>query len=240
MSDTAVPQPPRPQIPLPPAPLAGRDFRDPATLTQWLKVLLVLSLLLDFIATVSGMMELALLRSLQNETFTGDFAAAATSNDNRQQAIGVAQFALFVVTDIVFLTWIHRVNRNARALGAEGMRFTPGWSVGWFFVPIMNLWRPFQVMREIWQASAQPGNWRAVQAPPLLGWWWAMFLGRQILGQIGHRLSDSIRSVDDAVLASVITTLSDISAMALDVLAFVLVGKIVANQIWQTKTVEVF
>jgi hypothetical protein len=169
-----------------PVPLAGRDFRDPATLTQALKVLLILSLLLDFIATVSGVMALALLRSLQGGTFAGDFDAAATSNDNRQQAIGFTQVALFIVTGIVFLTWIHRANRNARALGAEGMRFTPGWSVGWYFVPIMSLWKPFQAMREIWQASAQSRcqGWAEVMA--ILGassgwsrrWRWRAWLPR--------------------------------------------------------------
>jgi hypothetical protein len=235
MSETAVPQP----APAP-VPLAGWDFRDPATLTQALKVLLILSLLLDFIATVSGVMELALLHSLQGGTFAGDFDAAATSNDNRQQAIGFTQVALFIVTGIVFLTWIHRANRNARALGAEGMRFTPGWSVGWYFVPIMSLWKPFQAMREIWQASAQPGNWQSVQAPPLVGWWWAMYLISQILAQIAYRLSGNIDSVDDAMLASVITTGSNISGMALDGLAFLLVTKIIASQIRQTKTIGVF
>jgi hypothetical protein len=233
MSDTATTQPPS-------TPLAGRDYRDPATLTQWLKVLLGLSLLLDVIASVSGMMEFSLLRGLQNGTFVGDFDAAATRNDNRQQAIALAQLALFVVTGIVFLTWIYRANRNARALGAEGMRFTPGWSVGWYFVPVMSLWKPFQAMREIWQASAQPGNWQGVQTPPLVGWWWAVYLINQILVQIAYRLSDKIDNVDDAIMASFVTTLSNLSGSALDVLAFLLVTKIAQNQIWQTKTVAVF
>jgi hypothetical protein len=145
-----------------------------------------------------------------------------------------------VVTGIVFLTWTFRANRSARALGAEGMRFTPGWSVGWFFVPVMSLWRPFQVMREIWQASAQPGNWQAVKTPSLLGWWWAIYLITQILVQIAYRLSDSIASMDDAMLASIVTTASNLTGMALDVLAFLLVAKVTTNQIWQTKTVEAF
>jgi hypothetical protein len=235
MSDTETTRP----APTP-TPLAGRDYRDPATLTQWLKVLLGLSLLLDVIASVSGMMEYSLLRGLQNGTFVGDFEAAATSNDNRQQAIGLVQFALFVLTGIVFLVWIYRANSNARALGAAGMRFTPGWSVGWYFVPVMFLWKPFQAMREIWQASAQPGNWQNVQAPPLLGWWWGLYLASQILGNIAYRLSDRIDSVDDALWASFVTTLSNLSGGALDVLAFLLVTKIAQNQIWQTKTVAVF
>jgi hypothetical protein len=236
MSENAVAQP----APPPTVPLAGRDYRDPATLTQWLKLLLILSLLLDLVAAVSGMAEFALLRSLQAGTFDGDFNAAATANDTRQQAIAIAQLALFVVTGIVFLTWIFRANRNARALGAQGMRFTPGWSVGWFFVPIMSLWRPFQVMREIWQASAEPGNWQAVKVPALLGWWWAMYLTNQILAQIGYRLSERIDSIGSALSASGVTTASNLSGMALDVLAFFLIAKIAANQIWQTKTAEVF
>ena len=237
MSDTTVPQPP---LPRPSAPLAGNDYRDPATLPQWLKILLVLSLLIDVIAAASGMMEFSLLRSLQNETFSGDFDAAATSNDNRQQASGFGQLALFIVTAIVFLSWVHRANRNARALGAEGRQFTPGWAVGWYFVPVMFLWKPFQAMREIWQASAQPGNWRNVQTPPLLGWWWALYLSSQILSNVAYRLSEKIDGVDDALWASSVTTLSNICGGALDVLAFLLVSKIARNQIWQTKTVEVF
>jgi hypothetical protein len=240
VSDTAVTPPNPAAVQATSAPLADRDYRDPATLTQWLKVLLVLSLAVDFVATVSGAMELALLRSLQDGTFAGDFEAAATDNDGRQQAVGSTQFLLFVVTGIVFLTWTYRANKNARALGAVGMRFTPGWSVGWFFVPVMSLWKPFQAMREIWQASAQPGNWQSVQAPPLVGWWWAIYLVSQMLAQIGYQMSESIDGMDDAMLTSVVVTASNVFAMALDVLAFLLVARITANQIWQTRTVQVF
>jgi hypothetical protein len=235
MSDAAV----TPADPTP-APLAGHDYRDPATLTQWLKLLLILSLLLDVVATVSGGFEYALLKDLESGSFAGDFDAAADANDRRQQAIALAQVALFVVTGIVFLTWIFRANRNARALGAEGMRFTPGWSVGWFFVPIMSLWRPFQVMREIWQASAQPGNWRSVQPPPLLGWWWAMYLISQILAQIAYRLSGAIEDFDDALRTSAVGTGANLTSIALDVLAFLVVARIAAHQIEQARTVEVF
>lgn len=223
-----------------PAPLAGSSYRDATKLTQGLKILLLLSLLLDFVATVSGVVEFALLRSFQNGTAEGDINALATANDTRQQAIGIGQLALYVITGITFLIWIARANRNARALGAQGMRFTPGWSVGWFFVPIASLWKPFQVMREIWQTSAEPGNWQAVQTPPLLGWWWASYLLNQILVQVAYRMSEGITGIDSALTASSITTASNISGMAADVLAYLLVVKIAANQVWQAKTVEVF
>ena len=50
----------------------------------------------------------------------------------------------------------------------------------------------------------------------------------------------SLFSSGKARFASIVTTLSNLSGSTLDVLAFLLVTKITQNQIWQTKTVEVF
>lgn len=77
---------------------------------------------------------------------------------------------------VLVLTWIYRANHNARALGASDMAFTPGWAIGWYFVPVVNLWRPFQAMREIWRASSAPEDWRRQPGSPLLGWWWALWI----------------------------------------------------------------
>jgi hypothetical protein len=82
---------------------------------------------------------------------------------------------------VCFLVWIHRAYRNLPALGAQLMRFTPGWAVGWWFVPIAVMWRGYQVTRELWILSqpAQavlPTGERIQRRAPLLGWWWAVYL----------------------------------------------------------------
>jgi hypothetical protein len=85
------------------------------------------------------------------------------------------------VTAITFLFWLHRVRANLPALAVADARWSPGWAVGWWFVPGFNLFRPYQVIAEIWQASdpvATPGDWRGRPVSPLLGWWWALFLAR--------------------------------------------------------------
>lgn len=86
---------------------------------------------------------------------------------------GFAQALTKLALVVLFCIWIPRANRNARALGATGLRFTPAWSVGWFFVPVMNLYKPYEAMREIWLASL-PDDAR--KRAPLLGWWWALCL----------------------------------------------------------------
>lgn len=79
-----------------------------------------------------------------------------------------------LTTAIVVSRWIHRANSNARALGAMEMAFTPRGAVGWYFVPIANLWKPYQAMREIWKASVGPLNWQRQRLSALLPCWWLL------------------------------------------------------------------
>ena len=84
----------------------------------------------------------------------------------------------FIATVVLFLMWMHRVSRNLQPLGAHGQRFSPGWAVGWWFIPIFFLFRPFQVMAEIWKGSGGTlsDTWREESVPALLPWWWALWV----------------------------------------------------------------
>src|SRR5207247_3641963 len=83
--------------------------------------------------------------------------------DARNQAIGIAQVVVLALAAIAFLRWLHRAHRNVVELGATDLRCGPGWAVGIWFVPIANLWRPKQVIDEVWRAidpelAADVGN----------------------------------------------------------------------------------
>ena len=59
---------------------------------------------------------------------------------------------------------------------ARGLRYTPGWAVGWLFVPFANLVVPYFVFTEIWRnsipATADASDGSAKRSSPLLiGWW---------------------------------------------------------------------
>ena len=81
-------------------------------------------------------------------------------------------------TAIVTCMFMHRSSKNARALGATGMEFTPGWTVGVWFIPIINLFRPYSAMKEIQMASTNPsdGAWKSAEPLGLLAPWWACWL----------------------------------------------------------------
>jgi hypothetical protein len=56
------------------------------------------------------------------------------------------------------------------------MRFSPGWSVGCFFVPLAGLYMPCLVFRELWKASTPSAgaHWQKVPVSPVVGLWWVM------------------------------------------------------------------
>ena len=77
---------------------------------------------------------------------------------------------------ILLLRWIYLSNMNSKLMGAKNMQFSPGWAVGWNFVPIMNLFMPFRVMKEIWKTSKDPENWESLETPSIIIWWWPITL----------------------------------------------------------------
>ncbi|WP_114953664.1 DUF4328 domain-containing protein [Sphingosinicella terrae] len=106
-------------------------------------------------------------------------------------AVGFAQLTCGLVTiaAIVFVAiWIYRVSANAHAISEE-MTISPGWAVGWYFIPIANLFKPFQAMKETWLASHFRGNWHGEPAPALLGWWWALWVSTSLLSNISMRIT---------------------------------------------------
>jgi hypothetical protein len=142
---------------------------------------------------------------------------------------------VIIATAVVFLMWIYRANLNCHGFGAEGMQFTPGWAVGWYFIPFLNLIRPFQVMKEIWMVSSDPGNWQAQKGSPILGWWWALWLISCFLGQIVFRLAmrvDSPASLEALTKVSISAALFEIPVI---LVALSLISRITRMQ---TKLVD--
>ena len=114
---------------------------------------------------------------------------------------GVLNVVAVVAAGIAVLRWIYRASRNAQALG-PAMTVTPGWSVGWFFVPIANLWKPFQAVSETWQVSADPHAPDAVPIPAVLRIWWGCWIASSIISNIDFRLSMQAETAEQLIAAS--------------------------------------
>lgn len=215
-----------------PAGEVGADFKDPTALTNWTRWLLLIQLAVAVIALLGGILEYRFLHDLKAGVYASDAEAgvAAQASDTRQQLIGVAQFIAFVLTGILILTWIHRANFNARQLGAAEMKFTPGWAVGWYFIPIANLWKPYDALREIWKASANPRDWKEQVVPPLVGWWWFFWIVSNLLANASMRLTPRANDVDQIIQVNVFTMVANASDIPLNLVFLVIVSRIFRMQ----------
>lgn len=85
--------------------------------------------------------------------------------------VAAADILLELATSVIFCMWIYRAAANVRAAGVPGLTFTPAWAVGWHFVPFANFVRPYQAMRQIWNASHGSGGSVSGGNGLLIGWW---------------------------------------------------------------------
>lgn len=172
--------------------LIGQEYQytiNPISLTKLLKTMLWISLGISVLSLLSDFMQMNLLSA-------GTFSqSAAEANDSRQRVMGILYLVAFIVTGIAFLKWIHRANKNCHGFGAQGMEFTPGWSIGYYFIPFINLYKPYRAMKEIWKVSTNPANWQNENGSALLGWWWALWLICGFLGQASFRMSMSANTL---------------------------------------------
>jgi hypothetical protein len=204
---------------------SGYNFLvDPSGLTKFLQRLLWASVLIASLAFIFDLQELVLVvvGKLTPDQFTG--------SDPIQGSIGLLQAGIDILTGIVFLKWVYRAYKNTQGFGAAGLRFSPGWAVGYYFVPFLSLVRPVQVMSEIWRVSRDPLKWPEHRSSWLVGTWWALFLLCSITTQVSLELALDSSSSDQWWLAAIFAILGDFFSVPLSILALRLVTEIYEQQ----------
>ncbi len=104
-------------------------------------------------------------------------------SEGRNTLIGVSWLLIaFPASVITISVWVYRAYRNLAALG-EPARMSPAMAVAWFFIPVANLWKPYQVMAEIWRKSLQR------PAGALFYVWWTCWLVGSLAGIVQMQFS---------------------------------------------------
>jgi hypothetical protein len=217
------------------------SFSSPVGTRELTKWLFGATLLLTVAGVVSGVMQMELLsRGLKEEISFLE----AHANDNREQVIGSIRLGLYLATAVAFLVWFYRTRKNLSALGGFGFKHSPGWAVGGFFTPGLNLFLPMQVMREIWHASnparlesdesaSGPAERNRLGTPLLVGWWWALFIGMNVLAIIAFRTGSVTNPTPYNLQAmTLFSVLSDLVSFPCAFLAIAIINRISS---WQTE-----
>ncbi len=205
-------------------PASYHFLRDPSGLTRFLQRLLFVSILVACVALVDDLTEYVQVRTGKG---TPD---QIVDNDPIQGIVGLLQSGLGIATGITFLKWVYRAYKNIQGFGAEDLRYSPTWAVAYYFMPILGLIRPVQVMNEIWRASEDPKDWRHRPGSWLIGGWWALFLVYAFTTQISLQLAIQASNNDQWNFAAIMAILGDLISIPLSMAALRLVTEIFRRQ----------
>jgi hypothetical protein len=204
--------------------VTSAGFRDLSGISGKLSWLLLIGAGLRVVGLVSSFMQLSL---VMHAPFS---VAQASANDLREQLVNSGQSLLFLITTIVFGRWIYLAQKNLPELGARYLRFGPGWSVGVFFVPVLNLWAPYQAMTDLAKASRDPRTWQLEDTPVLFVVWWILWLLTRVISNGILNYSFSAHSVDRLEVMTVLEVAAGVLSVPLYLLARYIVRRIWRDQ----------
>ena len=123
---------------------------------------------------------------------TDEIYSSLQSSDSFYIIMIVVNAIVYIGTAIVFIMWFRRAYWNMHKL-TQGLRLTEGWASGAWFVPIYNLWAPYNIATDLFSKGEQllinngltnPDNRRH----QIKGYWWAFWIISRIVEGIGRQI----------------------------------------------------
>ncbi len=144
----------------------------------WLRGTLVTLLVVDVAATLVGLVVLYF-----QMTSPYGFTFAFTQNPELLSilmgASGIAILLFLILTLLIIvmlMLWVHRAWQNLRDANLDDLNYSPGWAIGSFFVPFINLVVPMRAMRELANRSAGEDAWQAALPVADINSWWSCLI----------------------------------------------------------------
>jgi Domain of unknown function (DUF4328) len=189
----------------------------------WAKRALYLAIVTDVAALLADGAQFSL---IQRATWGGVTLGEIQSNETRQNVVAAAQVLVLVFAAIFFLRWFRRAYANVPAISSVEPRWTPGWAVGYWFIPVLGLFGPKQIANEIWQ-STDP---RAGSEHRLVDAWWGVWLLANALTLVGYNLSSGAQDAGDFKTFTEIYLVSDAASIGAGFLALQVVKQTTMRQ----------
>lgn len=158
------------------------EFRDLTDFVKWLKIALAALAIMSLTSAYTNWLQLGSPAEIHGG---GSSSQDLTDlNDVRGSVVSFVYSLTSVVTAILFLRWTYLAKRNVLALGSTNQRISPGWSVGYYFIPILNLWKPYQALKEAFEGSHPNSQYTRNERsrPALMPLWWILWLVSSTLG----------------------------------------------------------
>ncbi|MFJ3219515.1 DUF4328 domain-containing protein [Kitasatospora sp. NPDC086801] len=194
-------------------------------------VLITVELLREVAVSATVWRDYSLLHDYINGAATYADLEAADADALTAVSSTTAIFVVWAAAGVAFLVWLWRARINAESMGGrDSQRRSRGWVVGSWTTPVVNLWYPYQVVSDIWQASAprRPVSGTLVKA------WWVFFVLAGLVKPFQWRMADPAHweSEKDVVSAANVTSLLTVLLLVAGVLLVLVIRQVTT---WQNR-----
>ncbi|MCL1921241.1 MAG: DUF4328 domain-containing protein [Kiritimatiellaeota bacterium] len=168
-------------------------------------------LALEAICGILSYREYGLYQSIANGVDIPEEAVDA--NDMIEGIAGILCALAYVVSAITFIMWFKRAYHNLHRSVSHRLAYSEGWATGCWFAPVINLYRSYQIMRELYLATK---GWLAkkgmeanlVLSTAALGWWWALWLISVVSVSIANHFIKHADTLDEMIESSIVSMVS--------------------------------
>ena len=180
-----------------------------------LRWVIYISIAISIASMLSSWMQYDLLSGYENGRISySEFLSLADSNDIRESLVSFALLCTFIISHLIGGLWINHAAHFSNTLVDEKPPISPGWSVGWYFIPIAFLWKPYQAMTQLYRISLNPKQWNSIDNPAILPIWWSLWIVSSISASIMTRLylnAEELSAIQTVSLVDLILTTVDIA-----------------------------
>lgn len=184
-------------------------------------ILLWIVLALEIVSLISGYFQYTVLDAVANgEDISME---EANANDLREQVVGILYLIAYIISAVMFIRWFRRAFYNLQ-LRVQYLSNSDGWAAGSWFVPIVSLYKPYQIMKELYEETK--GALTKNELGPRhdlstghLGWWWALWIITNISGQIIFRYSWDAETLEALTFITQMSMIDNILKIPLALLA---------------------
>jgi len=187
----------------------------------------------SIVTALSSWFELDLLTRIKDG---GNYTEEEASlSDVRQAALGIITLALTIASVVTFLNWFRRAYGNMERAGVKNLSHEEKHVVYSFMIPIVSLYRPFQIAKEINEKTQR----RIQQLRPdyeinssswLIIIWWTFYLITNVIGQIVFRTALKADTVEQMITGSQVSIISDLLTIPAAIATYYLIRDIAKKE----------
>ena len=112
--------------------------------------------------------------------------AALAPSTTIREVTRLVSALVYLGSFVAVARWVYLAAKVNQDTGIKGLKYSPVASVAWFFMPVMNLWKPYFAVKEHYLARMQNSRVLSGDAKTTFRLWWFSFIASQVLANSSY------------------------------------------------------